>query len=138
MHFWGWAYNRLVDLGDIALAVAVFVLLPLSIFRSKRRFAGTALKFIGFIFLLNLWAYALAVIWKSWGLIGFSIGVIFTPLAAAIIAIVAATLHGDWMALLSIVVEILLTVGAWKGGDAIESRGERPSAGLPREAAQEL
>lgn len=65
MHFVGWAYNLLVDRGDVALIVAVFVLLPLSIFKSKRRFAGAALKFCGFVFLLNLWAYALAIIWKA-------------------------------------------------------------------------
>lgn len=123
MHFVEWAYDLLVDFGDIAFIVAVLVLLPLSILKSKRRFAGAALKFCGFIFLLNLWAYALAVIWKSWGLIVVIIGVIFTPLAASIIAIVAATLHKNWMGLFSIVAEILLTVGAWMGGDAIQSKG---------------
>lgn len=124
MHFIGRAYNCLVDIGDVALVVAIFILLPLSIFKSQRRFAGAALKFCGFIFLLNLWASALAVIWKSWGAIVFIIGVIFTPIAAAIIAIVAATLHRNWMDLLSIFVGILLTVGAWMGGDAIEGRGD--------------
>lgn len=130
MHLLGWAYNLLVDLSDIALAVAILVLLPLSIFKSKRRFAGAALGFVGYIFLLNVWAYALAVIWKSWGLVAFIIGVIFTPLGAAIIAIVATTLHRDWADLFSIIVEILLTVGALMGGDAIKNRGERQLAGV--------
>lgn len=124
MHFVERAYNLLVDFGDVALIVAIFVLLPLSIFRSRRRFTGGALKFVGFVFLLNVWAYALAVIWKSWGLIVFIVGVIFTPLAASIIAVVAATLHRDWVDLVSIIVEILLTVGAWTGGDAIQSKGK--------------
>lgn len=79
VHFLEWTYNLLVDFGDAAAVIAVLVLLPLSLFKSKRKFAGGALKFCGFIFLLNVWAYALAVIWKTWGLIVFVIGVIFTP-----------------------------------------------------------
>ena len=124
MHFLKWAYNLLVDFGDAAIVIAVFVLLPLSIFKSKRKFAGAALKFCGFVLLLNTWAYALAVIWKAWGLIVFIVGVIVTPLGAAIIAIIAAALYGQWMALLSLIIEILLTIGAWAAGDAIQSKGK--------------
>lgn len=111
-----------MDIGDVATIFAVFVLLPLSIFRSKRTFAGRWLKFVAFILFLDLWAYALGVIWNAWGLVAVIIGVIFTPLVASIIAIIASVSHRDWLAALNVVIYIAMTMGAYLGADAIERR----------------
>lgn len=118
----GWVYNALVDIGDVAFVVAVFVLLPLSMFKSKRGFAGRMLKIVAGIFLIDLWAYALGVLWNAWGGLAVVIGVIFTPLAASLIAIVASVLHKNWAALLIVVVYIIMTMGAYMGGDALDNR----------------
>lgn len=122
MHIIGWVYNALVDVGDVASVVAVFILLPLSIFKSKRDFAGRMLKVAGWIFFLDLWAYALLVLWNAWGLIAVVIGVIFTPIVASVIAIVASALHRDWVAVFTVVAYIVMWLGACIGGGAIEKR----------------
>ena len=75
-------YNLVVDVGDVALAASLLVLLPLALFRSKRRFAGVGLKYASFVFFLNLWFYSLAELWRYWGLIVVIVGVIFTPVGA--------------------------------------------------------
>lgn len=120
VHVIGWIYNVLVDVGDIAFVMAVFILLPLSLLKSKRGFAGRMLKIVSVIFVLDLWAYALGVLWNAWGLLAVVIGVIFTPVAASIIAIIASFVHRDWVASGVIVLYILMFIGAYAGGDALE------------------
>jgi len=77
---------------------------------------------VAVIFFLDLWAYDLASLWKVWGLIAALIGVIFTPLVASVIAIVASVLHRDWVSLGTIVIYVIITMGAYLGGNAIENR----------------
>jgi hypothetical protein len=114
-----WFYNFVVNAADLALVVCVLVLLPLALFRSKRRAAGKGLKCAGWIFGLNLWMYALGALWHYWGLIAVIIGIVFTPLVASLAAIIAVTVHKDWWALLGIVSYIVLTVCAFVGGEKL-------------------
>jgi hypothetical protein len=119
-----WLNNIIVDLGDLAAIISVLVLLPLALFKSKRKISGAGLKWAAFVFLINLWVHALMVVWKSWGLIAVIAGVILTPLGAAIIAVIAAISHLDWMALLVVIGDAVLTAGAYAAGVAIENRAD--------------
>jgi hypothetical protein len=117
-------YNLVVDAGDMALVVSVLVLLPLALFRSKRRISGVGLKYTAYIMILNLWMYSLAVLWHYWGLIAVIVGILFTPIGASLIAIGVATAQHNWWPLFCIVSDIGIVTLAYVGGEKLIESGE--------------
>ena len=120
-------YNLVVDAGDIAFAVCLLVLLPMALFRSKRRLAGVGLTYASFIFGLNLWMYALVALWHYLGLMAVILGIVFTPVGASLIAGIAVAVHKDWWALFCIVSYIAMTLSAYMGGEKLIERGQADS-----------
>ncbi len=123
-----WFYNALVVLGDVAFIACVLMFLPLALFRSKRRFAGFGLKYASYIFALNLWMYALLKLWQYWGLVAVIVGVVFTPIAASLMAGIAATLHKDWWTLFVVVSYVVVVILANAGGGRLAESGYPPAA----------
>lgn len=81
------------------------------------------LKWASFVFLLNLWMYALEALWHYWGKIAVILGIVLTPFGASLIAGIAVTAHKDWWGLFVIFSYIVLWISAYAGGEKlIESR----------------
>jgi hypothetical protein len=118
-------YNLVVDVGDVAFVVCLLVLLPLALFRSKRRIAGVGLKSASFIFALNLWMYALGALWHYWGLIAVIVGILFTPIGASLIAGIAVTMHKNWWALFVVISYIVMALSAYMGGEKLVESADR-------------
>jgi hypothetical protein len=120
-------YNLVVDVADVAFVLCLLVLLPLALFRSKRRLAGVGLKCASLIFALNLWMYALGALWHYWGLIAVIVDILFTPIGASLIAGIAVTMHRNWWALFVIVSYIVMVLSAYAGGEKLIESGHMNS-----------
>jgi hypothetical protein len=99
MVFWG------------SLAVAVFILGPLSLIPITRVIAATGFVIASFIFGTMMWCWGLAFTYEVWGTIGVIIGLVIAGVGIVPVAILAALLHGEWQVLIVFVIFIVLTFG---------------------------
>jgi hypothetical protein len=110
-----WASDKalpwLVAAGWIAIAICLFVLSPLCIFRKTRPWAGIGFAYASLVFGLELWAYSCLFVVYKWGYVGLGIGLLFAGVGVVPMAFVAAILHAEWSALLEIVLGLCLTFG---------------------------
>jgi len=96
----------------LVLAICIFFLIPLSIFRKTRPIAGNGLYFSSYLFGIMLWAYSCVVSYGIWGYAGLVVGLLFLGVGVLPVALLGTLLHGYWSILGELVFGIFLTFGA--------------------------
>ena len=119
------AYTFTLPFYELALAVAIFVLLPLTIWRKTRGAAGAGLLITSYIFGLTTWLLSAAVTFGSFGWFGLIIGLLFLGLGVVPLAIIGAIFKLDNGGLaLVLFVMVVVTFGARFGGAYAASKAE--------------
>lgn len=93
-------------------AIALFILLPLAIFRQTRTISAVGLYLSSFVFGISLWVYGFLTAYFYWGVVGVLIGLVFLGIGVVPVAILAALVNADWSTIGSIVYLIAITYGA--------------------------
>lgn len=83
-------YNFLVPASWIVLAIVVLLLLPLSIFKKTRAFAGSSISFSSYVFGLTTWVLGVVVTFSTWGWVALLIGLLFFGFGVVPIGILAS------------------------------------------------
>jgi hypothetical protein len=83
-------YTFLLPFAWLALAIAVFVLLPLAAWRKTRRAAGIGLFAVSYVFGATTWFLGAAVTFGSFGWIGLIIGLLIVGIGVVPLGIVGA------------------------------------------------
>ena len=119
------AYTFTLPFYELALAVAIFVLLPLTIWRKTRGAVGAGLLITSYIFGLTTWLLGAAVTFGSFGWFGLIIGLLFLGLGVVPLAIIGAIFKLDNGGLaLVLFVMVVVTFGARFGGAYAASKAE--------------
>ena len=119
------AYTFTLPFYELALAVAIFVLLPLTIWRKTRGAVGAGLLITSYIFGLTTWLLSAAVTFGSFGWFGLIIGLLFLGLGVVPLAIIGAIFKLDNGGLaLVLFVMVVVTFGARFGGAYAASKAE--------------
>lgn len=95
----------------LALAVCVFVLLPLSLLRRTRGWAGNGYYIASYVFGIMLFAYACIVSYEIWGYTGLIFGLFLAGIGVVPVAFVATIIHGYWPTLGDLTLATVLTYG---------------------------
>lgn len=111
------AYTLTLPLYSLALAVTIFVLLPLAIWRKTRRNASIGLLIASYIFGITTWLLGAAVTFGSFGWFGLIVGLLIFGIGVVPLAIIGAmfTLHDGGLALVLFVMAVV-ALGARFGG----------------------
>ncbi len=118
-------YTFTLPFYELALAVAVFVLLPLTIWRKTRGAAGAGLMVTSYIFGLTTWLLSAAVTFGSFGWFGLIIGLLVLGVGVVPLAIIGAIFKLDNGGLaLVLFVMVVVTFGARFGGAYAASKTE--------------
>ncbi|MDR0276243.1 MAG: RDD family protein [Burkholderiaceae bacterium] len=111
-----WAVKHLLDplinLGWLALATDIVILLPLSLFRRLRGFTGWAIVATSFLFGFVTLMLSFLLVWDLWGWWGIVIGFVFFSTSFAPMALLATMLHGLWPMFFGVLILLILTFGA--------------------------
>ena len=119
------AYTFTLPFYELALAIAIFVLLPLTIWRKTRGAAGAGLLITSYIFGLTTWLLSAAVTFGSFGWFGLIIGLLFLGVGVVPLAIIGAIFKLDNGGLaLVLFVMVVVTFGARFGGAYAASKAE--------------
>ena len=119
------AYTFTLPFYELALAVAIFVLLPLTIWRKTRGAASAGLLITSYIFGLTTWLLSAAVTFGSFGWFGLIIGLLFLGVGVVPLAIIGAIFKLDNGGLaLVLFVMVVVTFGARFGGAYAASKAE--------------
>ena len=102
----------LISVGWIAIAIVLLILLPLSIFKRLRGFAGAGIFIASCVFGLICWLMGVVVAYALWGLWAVIIGLLFLGGGVVPIGMIAALFKGEWQMLVTLVVLIALTFGS--------------------------
>jgi hypothetical protein len=101
--------------GDLLL-IGGILLAPLTIFRPLRRFAGTALMTISYVFGAVLWIICAISVYAAWGGAVLIVGILFFGVGPFLIAPVLYFVHADWGNLAAFFILIALVWIARLGG----------------------
>lgn len=96
----------------ITSMVAVFVLLPLAIFKKTRGFSSISLYIASFVFGINLWFYSLLITYEFWGVIGVVVGIVIVGVGVVPTAFLAIVFGGHWAYLTDFILLLAFTFGA--------------------------
>lgn len=122
-----WASENLLPplflVGWIAIAVVIFVLLPLSLFRRLRGFTGTVIFLSSYLFGLICWLTGFVVTYSLWGAWAVILGILFLGGGIVPIGMVASLFKGEWQMLVLLFILIVLTFGTRIGGMSIVNSG---------------
>jgi hypothetical protein len=118
-------YPWLIVAFAIALAVIVFVLLPLAIFRRTRGFSGIGIFIASYVFGATLWVWSLLITYTLWGGLAVFIGLIMAGIGIVPLAIFATLFKGMWSILGQIVLLLIFTLGARFFGIFLISKSEK-------------
>jgi len=105
-------YPWLVNISSIAFLTLIFILLPLTIFRKTRAFAGNGIVFASYVFGITLWVWGMLVTFELWGGFGLFIGLSIAGVGVVPLAMLATMFKGLWPIFWQLVVLLILTFGA--------------------------
>lgn len=105
-------YPILLHISSITLAISIFILLPLAIFKKSRIISGWGLIISSYIFGVSLWMYSFLVTYTYWGVFGLVIALFMLGIGVTPIAIVASLFHWDWATIGNIAFGLVITFGA--------------------------
>lgn len=104
-------YPWLATAAGLALAIALFVLLPLSLLRSTRDFSAAGLLIASYVIGLALWVWALIVTYGIWGFWAVLIGLFIMGVGILPVAMLATLFNGMWPQLGELVLATVLVFG---------------------------
>jgi hypothetical protein len=111
------AYTFTVPFYEFALAIALFVLLPLAFWRKTRRAAGVGLLIASYIFGITTWFLSAAVTFGAFGWLGLIIGILVLGVSVVPLGIIGAIFRlGNGELALVLFVMVVATLGARFGG----------------------
>ena len=123
-----WASKNLLEpligIGWLAVAVVLFILLPLSIFKRLRGFTGTGIFIASYVFGLICWLVGFVVTYSLWGLWAIIVGLLFLGGGVVPIGMIASLFKGEWQMLIMLTVLVALTFGARLLGAFITANAE--------------
>ena len=119
------AYTFTLPFYEFALAIAIFVLVPLAIWRKTRGAAGVGLMVTSYIFGFTTWLLGAAVTFGTFGWFGLIIGLLVFGVGVVPLAIIGAIFKlGDGGMALVLFVMVVVTLGARFGGAYAASKAE--------------
>lgn len=101
----------LMLLSILALGFCLIILLPLTVFKATRGWAGVGFYFSSFIFGLTGWFMGLLLTWMLWGGFAVVIGLFLCGAGVVPMAMLATLFNGMWMELGVLFLAIVLTFG---------------------------
>jgi hypothetical protein len=114
----------LVVIGWVLLAINIVILLPLSIFKQLRGFAGGGIYFSSFVFGLVAWLIGFILTYSIWGAWAVVVGILFLGGGVVPIALLATAINGYWDPFFTLLVVTILTFAARIIGMLIAESGE--------------
>ena len=119
------AYTFTLPFYEFALAVAIFVLLPLAFWRKTRGAAGIGLLVTSYVFGLTTWLLGAAVTFGSFGWFGLIVGLLVLGVGVVPLGIIGAIFKLDNGGLAMVLfVMVIVTLGARFGGAYAASKTE--------------
>jgi hypothetical protein len=111
-----WVSERVFDyvalVNGYAFIISAFVFLPCAVFRATRKVAAFGLFAASMVFGITVWIFGLLVTYAIWGLFGVFIGLGLFGFGVVPLGMIAGGLHGEWEAVMQLVLGIILTLGA--------------------------
>ena len=89
-------YPWFIGLSTVAIAVSVFILLPLAAFKRTRGFSGAGLVIASYVFGATLWVWSLLLTYILWGAFALLIGLFIAGVGVLPIAMLATAFNGSW------------------------------------------
>ena len=124
-----WASEKLmpwlITASSIALIVCIFILLPMSAFRTSRPWAGVGYYYASFVFGIMVLAYSCLFTVFTWGYGALVLGLIIGGVGVVPVALLAAIFHAEWSVLWELVSGIVLTFGTRAFGAWLIYKAER-------------
>jgi hypothetical protein len=117
-------YPWLVGISSLAIAILIFVLLPLAIFRKTRAFAGNGMMISSWVFGITLWVWGLILTYHLWGALAVFIGLFLLGVGVVPIAMLATLFKGMWPTLGELVLLTILTFGTRLAGAFVITKVE--------------
>ena len=114
----------LINVGWIALAIVLFILLPLSLFKRLRGYTGTGIFIASYVFGLICWLMGFVVTYMLWGLWAIILGLLFLGGGVVPIGMAASVFKGEWQTLGVLFFLVVLTFGSRLLGMYIAERAE--------------
>jgi hypothetical protein len=120
------AYTFTLPFYSLALAITVFVLLPLAVWRKTRSTASIGLLVASYIFGVTTWLLGAAVTFGAFGWFGLIVGLLVFGISVVPLAIIGAIFkqHDGGLALVLFVM-VLVTLASRLGGAYAASKAER-------------
>lgn len=110
-----WVSDRLLPIlvwaSSIAILICVFVVLPLSLFRKTRVFAGGCFVCASILFGVFVWVYSCLIVADLWGYHSLVFGLLLAGVGVFSLALIASAIHGEWPWVLNLVLGLVLTFG---------------------------
>ena len=102
-------YQWIAIVSIVVFVFSVLVLIPLSLFKKTKGFAGVSLLIASFIIGANLWIWSLLLVYSSgWGMMGVIIGLLLGGVGIIPIAMLAALFNGAWAILGELILLIII------------------------------
>ena len=95
----------------LALAVSVFVLLPLSLIRATRAAGAVGMYIASYVFGVTLWFSGFFLAYAIWGMWAVLIGLVLLGVGVVPVAMLATLLNGMWGNLFGLVILLALVWG---------------------------
>lgn len=92
-------FTWLCAISGVAMALVMFILLPLSIPRVTRRFVVASMDVLSYVFGILLWVFGLDLTYSIWGTVGLYVGTGLLFVGMIPVAMIATLYHGDWLLL---------------------------------------
>jgi uncharacterized protein len=121
----------------IAVAVCLFVLLPLALFRVTRKFSVYGLYISSVIFGVSTWILGFLVTFQHWGAIGVFVGVIMGIVGVVPLGILASAVHADWPQVGDLALGLVVTFGARMVAVMLATWMDRDEAGINSNSTSE-
>jgi hypothetical protein len=116
----------IVFIYGLTMRSCLFVLLPLSLFKTTRTFAATGFAASAMIVAINVWLYSVLIVDHLWGFWGLVAGIILGVIGIVPLAVIATASHGLWSMTGWISVEIALYLGLYVLGIYLRSTIKSP------------
>jgi len=116
-------YRIASPLFGIALAIDILSL-PLALIKRARRVVSIVLLISSYLFGVILWTYSAGMSFVFWGYFGLFVGLVWLGVGVVPVALLAASLHSDWMIVGNILFGLFLTFGARFFALFLESRSD--------------
>lgn len=97
-------------LTQIALAIFIFILLPLSFIRRTYDFSAIGILIVSYVVGASIWIVAFMETYRLWGTWGLVIGLVFMGIGVVPIAILAMLFHGMWAQSAQLVIAALIVI----------------------------